>query len=47
VGQTKNRAILYQCGESRDRVWEVNFSDPVPRDIIGATLFGEAENAAP
>jgi hypothetical protein len=43
VGVTRNRAILYQCGEARDRVWEVNISDPVPRDIIGATLFGEGE----
>lgn len=45
VGDTRNRAIVYQCGEARDRVWEVNFSDPVPRDMIGATLFGEAEDA--
>jgi len=45
VGDTRNRAIVWQCGEARDRVWEVNFSDPVPRDIIGATLFGEAEDA--
>lgn len=45
VGHTRNRAIIYQCGESRDRVWEVNFSDPVPRDVIGATLFGEAEDS--
>lgn len=45
VGDTRNRAIVYQCGESRDRVWEVNFSDPVQRDMIGATLFGEAEDA--
>lgn len=43
AGVTKNRAILYQCGEARDRVWEANFSDPVPRDIIGATLYGERE----
>jgi hypothetical protein len=45
VGDTRNRAIVYQCGEARDRVWEVNFSDPVPRDMIGATLFGEAEDS--
>lgn len=43
AGQTKNRAIWYQLGEARDRVWEVNITDPVPRDIIGATLFGEGE----
>lgn len=41
VGETKNRAIWYQLGESRDRVWEVNFTDPVPCDIIGATLWAE------
>lgn len=45
VGDTRNRAIVYQCGESRDRVWEVNYSDPTARDIIGATLFGEAEDS--
>ncbi len=45
VGDTRNRAILYQVGESRDRVWEVNYSDPTQRDMIGATLFGEAEDA--
>jgi hypothetical protein len=43
IGQTKNRAILRRLGFARDRVWEASFSDPVARDIIGATLFGEAE----
>ena len=42
AGVTKNRAIWYQLGEARDRVWEVNFTDPVQRDIIGATLYAEA-----
>jgi hypothetical protein len=41
VGYYKNRAMVFQLGESRDRVYEVSISDPVPRDIIGATLFGE------
>lgn len=41
VGDYKNRAMVFQCGYARDRVWEVNVSDPVPRDIIGATLFAE------
>lgn len=45
AGDTKNRAMIFQCGEARDRVWEANFTDPVARDIIGATLFGEPENA--
>lgn len=43
AGDTKNRAIKYQIGEARDRVYEANFSDPVQRDVIGATLFGEPE----
>lgn len=46
VGDFMNRAMIFQLGYARDRVWEANFSDPVPRDIIGATLFGEAEEAA-
>jgi hypothetical protein len=44
AGVTKNRAIWYQLGEARDRVWEVNFTDPVQRDIIGATLYAEASS---
>lgn len=48
VGDTKNRAVVQQIGmDSRNRTFEVNFSDPVPRDIIGATLFGEAEEENP
>lgn len=46
AGQTRNRAILRRLGYFRDRVWEANFSDPVARDIIGATLFAEAEEEA-
>lgn len=42
VGETKNRAIWYLLGEARDRVWELKFTDPVPRDIIGATCYMEA-----
>jgi hypothetical protein len=45
AGETKNRAKWNRLGFARDRVFEVNFSDPTPRDIIGATLFLEAENA--
>jgi hypothetical protein len=45
AGQTKNRAIFRQLGRARDRVWEASFSDPVPRDIIGATLYAEATAA--
>jgi hypothetical protein len=42
VGETKNRAIWRLLGKARDRVWQVTFTDPVPRDIIGATLYAEA-----
>jgi hypothetical protein len=43
AGATKNRAKWNRLGYARDRVYEVNFSDPVPCDVIGATLFGEGE----
>jgi hypothetical protein len=42
AGDTKNRAIWYLLGEARDRVWEAVITDPVPRDIIGATAYMEA-----
>ena len=45
AGQTRNRARINRMGEARDRVYEINFSDPTPRDVIGATLFGETEDA--
>lgn len=41
AGNTKNRAIWRKLGQARDRVWEVNFTDPVARDIIGATLYAQ------
>lgn len=43
AGDTLNRAMIFQLGYARDRVWEANYTDPTPRDIIGATLFGEGE----
>lgn len=46
AGRTRNRAILRRLGYARDRVWEANYSDPTPRDIVGATLFGETEEEA-
>lgn len=45
AGATRNRAKWNRLGRARDRIYEVNMSDPVPRDIIGATLFAEAEDA--
>lgn len=41
AGQMKNRARLNRLGAARDRVYEINFTDPVPRDVIGATLYAE------
>ena len=45
AGATRNRAKWNRLGRARDRVYELNISDPVPRDVIGATLFAEAEDA--
>ena len=38
-GQTKNRVIWRRLGYARDRVYEVKVSDPVSRDVIGASLI--------
>ncbi len=46
AGDTQNRAMWFQLGAFRDRVWEANYSDPTPRDIVGATMFGEPEEDA-
>ena len=43
AGETKNRAIWRRLGRARDRIYELNYSDPTQRDIIGATLFFEPE----
>jgi hypothetical protein len=39
AGQTKYRAIWRRLGTYFDRVYEGRFSDPVKRDIVGATLY--------
>jgi len=39
TGETKYRAIWRRMGAARDRVYEAKFSDPVPRDVVGATLL--------
>jgi hypothetical protein len=44
-GAYKNRAKWNRLGRARDRVYEISFSDPVPRDIIGATLYVEMEES--
>lgn len=43
AGATRNRAIWRRMGYARDRVYELNYSDPTAADIVGATLFGEGE----
>lgn len=43
TGKYKNRALWRRLGTARDRVYEVSISDPVRRDIVGATLFAEGE----
>ena len=40
------RALWRMLGSARDRVWELNYSDPTARDIIGSTLGAEAEEEA-
>jgi hypothetical protein len=45
IGETDRRAIARRLGASRRRVYEVSISDPVPRDIVGASLRA-AETAA-
>jgi len=41
AGRMKNRAIWRRLGQARDRVYEVRVSDPVKRDVVGATLYAE------
>ena len=43
AGATKTRTIWTRLGRARDRIFEVTVSDPVPRDIIGTTVFFEPE----
>lgn len=45
IGQFKRRAIWKRLGMARDRVYEVRISDPVPRDVVGATLRGSETRA--
>lgn len=42
AGATKYRCMFYLLGYAdRDRVWEMQYSDPTPRDVIGATLYAQ------
>jgi len=47
TGMTKNRAIWRRLGRARDRVYEVTYTDPTQRDIIGATLWGQGNEQEP
>jgi hypothetical protein len=42
MGEYTRRVIARRLGASRDRVYEVTVSDPVNRDVVGATLKVEA-----
>lgn len=42
VGETRNRAMWFLLGYARDRIWEVSFTDPVSRDVVGSTCYMEA-----
>jgi hypothetical protein len=46
AGRYQNRAIWRRLGRARDRVYEMRISDPVKRDIVGATLFAQGEQEA-
>lgn len=43
AGRYKNRALIRRLGMARDRVYEASISDPVCRDVVGATLFAQGE----
>lgn len=43
TGRYANRAMWRRLGRARDRVYEMSISDPVKRDVVGATLFAQNE----
>lgn len=45
IGATRSRVIWRRLGAARDRVYEVRISDPVRRDIAGASLSANATAA--
>jgi hypothetical protein len=45
IGQTGRRTIWRRLGRARDRVYEVRVSDPVNRDVVGASLKAGATDA--
>lgn len=45
AGKYKNRCIRRRLSNARDMVFDVSFSDPVKRDVIGATLTAQGEES--
>jgi hypothetical protein len=45
IGNTLTRAIWRRLGIARDRVYELRYSDPTPRDIVGASIITEQTEA--
>lgn len=45
AGSYRNRAMWRRLGRARDRVYEVRITDPVYRDIVGATLYYAGSDA--
>lgn len=45
AGETTRRCIWRRLGIARDRVYEVRVSDPVNRDVVGASLIADAMGA--
>lgn len=45
TGETKRRSIVRRLGSARDRVYEVEISDPVNRDVVGASLIDGANDS--
>lgn len=43
AGRYKNRAIRRRLSTARDMVFDVSISDPVRRDVVGATLTAQGE----
>lgn len=46
TGEYLNRAIKRRLGVSRNYVAEVRYTEPTNRDVVGATLFAQAEQQA-
>lgn len=47
AGKLKHRAIKRRLSWAWDRVFEVQFSDPCYRDVVGATLYAETQTQEP